>query len=224
MIKISNVSFAFDNRLVFDGINLTIENGEFVYLVGETGSGKTTLMRLIYMDLLPTTGVVRVEDFSSNHLKRKKLHLLRRKLGIIFQDFKLLDDRSAYANVVFSLHAAGFKGKEIESRATHALNRVGLNHKKDAEISELSGGEQQRLAIARAIAKDPVAILADEPTGNLDPASSAETISLLKEINLNGTSVFLATHNYELIKKFPARTISIRNYSVEELGHGISST
>lgn len=217
MIRISNVSFAFENHLVFDGINLTIDKGEFVYLVGETGSGKTTLMRLIYMDLLPTTGVVKVEDFSSNQLNRKKLHLLRRKLGIIFQDFKLLDDRSVYANVAFSLHAAGFKGKEIESRAMHALRQVGLVHKKEAEISELSGGEQQRLAIARAIAKDPIAILADEPTGNLDPASSAETISLLKEINLGGTSVFLATHNYQLLNKFPARTISIRNYSIEEL-------
>ncbi|MGC8594243.1 MAG: cell division ATP-binding protein FtsE [Candidatus Kryptoniota bacterium] len=218
------MSFAFDNHLVFDGINLTVDNGEFVYLVGETGSGKTTLMRLIYMDLLPTRGVVKVEDFSSNQLKRKKLYLLRRKLGIIFQDFKLLDDRSVYANVVFSLHAAGFKGKEIDSRAIRALNLVGLVHKKEAEISELSGGEQQRLAIARAIAKDPVAILADEPTGNLDPVSSAETISLLKEINLNGTSVFLATHNHELIRKFPARTISIKNYSIEELRHGVSGT
>ncbi len=217
MIDCSNVSFAFDNHVVFTDVNLGVAKSEFVYIVGETGCGKTTLLRLFYMDLLPTTGVVKVDSFSSASLKKKKLHLLRRKLGIIFQDFKLLEDRSAFDNITFALQAVGNSARDMKMRATQALTQVGLIHRKNSMPGEMSGGEQQRLSIARAIAKDPVAILADEPTGNLDPATSADIVALLRRINLAGTTVIVATHNYELIRKFPGRTIMIKNYKCEEL-------
>ena len=218
MINCTNVGFAYDERLIFSEVNLSVSKGEFVYIVGETGCGKTTLMRLLYMDLLPTEGIVNVDSFSSKTIKRRKLHRLRRKLGIIFQDYKLLDDRSVYDNVTFVLQAVPHNGiLDVKMRAIQSLTQVGLLHRKNSPVDELSGGEQQRLSIARAIVKDPVAILADEPTGNLDPATSADILTLLKKINLGGTTILLATHNYELIRKFPARTIMIKNYSCEDI-------
>lgn len=217
MIKCSNVGFAFDEHVIFTDVNLSVEKGEFVYIVGETGCGKTTLMRLLYMDVLPTSGLVRVDTFSSSSVKKRKLFQLRRKLGIIFQDYKLLEDRSVYDNITFALQAVGFSTRDIKMQAAHALTKVGLIHRRNSPIGELSGGEQQRLSIARAIAKEPIAILADEPTGNLDPATSADILGLLKKINLGGTTILLATHNYQLIRKFPARTVAIRNYKCEEL-------
>jgi len=217
MINCSNVGFAYDERLIFSDVSMSVEKGEFVYIVGETGCGKTTLMRLFYMDLKPTSGVIRIDTFHSNSIKKRRLYLLRRKLGIIFQDYKLLDDRSVYDNVTFVLQAVGYSTRDMKLQATQALTQVGLMHRKSAPIGELSGGEQQRLSIARAIAKDPIAVLADEPTGNLDPATSADILTLLKKINLGGTTIILATHNYELIRKFPARTIMIKNYGCEEI-------
>lgn len=217
MIKCTNVSFAFDEHLIFSDVSLSIEKGEFVYFVGETGCGKTTLMRLFYMDLLPTSGIVKVDTFSSASLKKRKLHILRRKLGIIFQDYKLLDDRCVFDNLTFALRAVGYSGKDVKMQATQALAQVGLIQRRNSPVGELSGGEQQRLSIARAISKEPIAILADEPTGNLDPATSEDILTLLKTINLGGTTILLATHNYELIKKFPARTVAIKGYTCEEL-------
>lgn len=217
MIKCTNVGFAFDDHLIFTDVNLTVEKGEFAYIVGETGCGKTTLMRLLYMDITPTSGNVRVDVFSSSSVRKRKLYQLRRKLGIIFQDFKLLEDRSVYDNITFALQAVGYSSRDMKMQAAQALTQVGLIHRKNSPIGELSGGEQQRLSIARAISKDPIAILADEPTGNLDPATSADILTLLRKINLGGTTILLATHNYELIRKFPARTIAIKNYKCEEL-------
>ncbi len=217
MIRCTNVAFAFEDHLIFSDVNLTVQKGEFVYIVGETGCGKTTLLRLLYMDLEPTTGTVRIDTFSSSTVKKRRLFQLRRKLGIIFQDYKLLEDRSVFNNITFALQAVGYSSRDMKMQATQALTQVGLIHRKNSPIGELSGGEQQRVSIARAIAKDPIAILADEPTGNLDPATSADILTLLKKINLGGTTVLLATHNYGLIQKFPARTIAIKNYKCEEL-------
>lgn len=217
MIKCSKVAFAFDEHVIFTEVNLSVQKGEFVYVVGETGCGKTTLMRLLYMDIFPTSGAVNVDSFSSASIRKRKLYQLRRKLGIIFQDYKLLEDRSVYENITFALQAVGYSSRDMKMQAARALTRVGLIHRRNSPVGELSGGEQQRLSIARAIAKDPVAILADEPTGNLDPATSADILSLLRSINLGGTTILLATHNYQLIRKFPARTIAIRNYKCEEL-------
>jgi cell division transport system ATP-binding protein len=217
MIKCSDVSFAYDEHLIFSDVNLSVGKGEFVYIVGETGCGKTTLMRLLYMDLFPTSGTVTVDSMSSKTVKRRKLYQLRRRIGVVFQDYKLLEDRSVFDNVTFVLHAVGFPSHDIKMQTMKALTQVGLIHRKNSPISELSGGEQQRLSIARAIVKDPVAVLADEPTGNLDPATTADILTLLKKINLGGTTILLSTHNYEVIKKFPARTIVIKNYKCEEL-------
>jgi len=217
MIKCTDVSFAYDEHLIFSDVNLSVKKGEFVYIVGETGCGKTTLMRLLYMDLFPTSGTVTVDNASSKTVKKRKLYQLRRKLGVIFQDYKLLEDRSVFDNVTFVLHAVGYPAHGIKMQATKALTQVGLIHRKNSPIGELSGGEQQRLSIARAIAKDPIAVLADEPTGNLDPGTTADILSALKRINLGGTTILLSTHNYELLRKFPARTIAIRNYKCEEL-------
>lgn len=217
MIKCNDVSFAYDDHLIFSDVNLSVGKGEFVYIVGETGCGKTTLMRLLYMDLFPTSGVVTVDSLSSKSIKRRRLYLLRRRLGVIFQDYKLLEDRPVFDNVAFVLHAVGYPTHDIKLQVTKALTQVGLIHRKNSQISELSGGEQQRLSIARAIVKDPIAVLADEPTGNLDPTTAADILTLLKKINLGGTTILLSTHNYEVIRKFPARTIVIRNYKCEEL-------
>jgi len=218
MINCKDVSFAYDDHLIFSDVNLSVEKGEFVYIVGETGCGKTTLMRLLYMDLFPTSGIVTVDSISSKTIKKRKLHKLRRRLGVIFQDYKLLEDRNVFDNVTFVLHAVGYSTNDIKMQTTKVLSQVGLIHRKNSPISELSGGEQQRLSIARAIAKDPIAVLADEPTGNLDPVTTADILTLLKKINLQGTTILLSTHNYEVIRKFPARTIVIRNYGCDELG------
>jgi len=217
MIKCLDVSFAYDDHLIFSDVKLSVAKGEFVYVVGETGCGKTTLMRLLYMDLFPTSGIVTVDSISSKTIKRRKLYKLRRRVGIVFQDYKLLEDRSVFENVTFVLHAVGYPAHEIKAQTMKTLAQVGLIHRKNSPISELSGGEQQRLSIARAIAKDPVALLADEPTGNLDPATTADILSLLKKINLSGTTILLSTHNYEVIRKFPARTVVIKNYKCDEL-------
>ena len=174
-------------------------------------------MRLLYMDLVPTAGVVNVDSFSSKSIKRRKLHRLRRKLGIIFQDYKLLDDRSVYDNVTFVLQAVGYSTRDMKMQATQALTQVGLIHRKNSPVGRTFRAASSRDFPSRGLLLNIlIAILADEPTGNLDPATSADILTLLRKINLGGTTVLLATHNYELIRKFPARTIMIRNYCCEE--------
>jgi cell division transport system ATP-binding protein len=211
MIELYNVSAKVGKRLVLDGISLTINKGDFVYLIGKTGAGKTTLLRLIYMDIFPGKGNVIVGRYSSSNIQRKEIPYLRRKVGVIFQDFKLLPDRNVYDNVAFALQVIGISQQTIKTRVLSVLTRVGLHHKRYQMPRNLSGGEQQQVAIARALVNEPFILLADEPTGNLDPGASTEILSLLESINRSGTAVLMATHNYGLIKQFPHRTLAMEN-------------
>jgi cell division transport system ATP-binding protein len=211
MIEFYNVSVKSSNRNLLSEASLKINKGEFVYLIGKTGAGKTTLLRLIYCDLFPSTGNVIVDKFSSSTIKKYQIPYLRRKVGVVFQDFKLLPDRNVYDNIAFALQAVGARKRAIKSRVLSLLTQVGLNHKRYHMPTTLSGGEKQRAAIARALANEPFILLADEPTGNLDPEASRGIIELLEKINKSGTAVCMATHNYELIRYAPHRTIVLEN-------------
>ena len=205
MLTISNVEFSYQNQTVFKNLNLTVEQGEFVFLIGKSGSGKTTLLELIHMNLFPQSGYVQVGDYSSDTITANNIPFHRRKIGIVFQDFKLLDDRNVFDNLAFVLKITGTPQKQIKKKIFQVLTEVGLTHKQKNMPYQLSGGEQQRVAIARAIINDPMLILADEPTGNLDPETSFEILEILRKINVRGTSVIFATHNYDLVKKIDAR-------------------
>ena len=218
MITLSGVSVAFERQGILSGVDVHISPAEFVSLVGETGVGKTTLLRLIYFDIFPDSGEVKVGDFTSTTIRRRDIPKLRRTLGIVFQDFKLLEDRNVYENVAFALQVTGAKKGEISRRVLKSLAEVGLNHKRNAMPHELSGGELQRVVIARAMVNDPLVLLADEPTGNLDPAASMDILQLLKTINARGTAVILATHNYDLVRKSESRILQIREGTVREIG------
>jgi len=214
MIKFVRVSFGFSGHPILQDISFEIRPGEFTFLVGQTGSGKSTLLRLMYMELLPTRGVVVVGKHHSSHILQREKPFLRRTLGIVFQDFRLLEDRTVYDNVAFTLHVTGKPASEIKRRVLHALADVGLSHLRNKMAFELSGGEQQRVVIARALVNDPSFLLADEPTGNLDPGTSREILQLLKDINTRGTAVVMATHNYELVRKVNERILQVKNGKV----------
>jgi len=217
MVELKDITVSFDGEPVLRGLTFAMKPGEFVYLVGSTGAGKSSLLRLLYMDLKPETGTVKVADYDSIATSEREIPLLRRRLGIVFQDFKLLDDRDVYENVAFALYVTNTRRSEIKKRVLHALADVGLGHKRNQMPQELSGGEQQRVVIARAIVNAPSLLLADEPTGNLDPSASAEIIELLKKINMRGTAVLMATHNYELVKKYPARIVKLKDGKLFEV-------
>ena len=217
MISLNNVTVGFDTHIVLEEVSLQIKPGEFVFLVGQTGGGKSTLLRLIYMDILPQKGSVTVGKYNSaSILDREKPHL-RRSLGIIFQDFRLLEDRSVYDNVAFTLHVTGTPSKEIKKKVLRALADVGLSHQRNKMAHELSGGEQQRVVIARATVNNPDFLLADEPTGNLDPGTSREILQLLKDINTRGTAVVMATHNYDIVRRINERILQIKERKVYEV-------
>ena len=211
MIQLNNVTASFNGHNVLEDVSVQINPGEFVFLVGQTGSGKSTLLRLVYMDVQPSKGNVIVGKYNSETIQKNEKPYLRRMLGIIFQDYRLLEDRSVYDNVAFTLHVTGTPAKDIKKSVLRALADVGLSHQRNKMAHELSGGEQQRVVIARALVNNPTFLLADEPTGNLDPATSLDILQLLKGINTRGTAVIMATHNQELVRKMNARVIEIRD-------------
>jgi cell division transport system ATP-binding protein len=211
MLIFNHVDFNYPNQPVFQDLNLQIEQGDFVFLIGKSGIGKTSLLQMIYMDLFPQSGYVQIGDYSSETIKPKDLPYLRRKIGIVFQDFQLLPDRNVYDNLSFVLNATGSSKKINKKKIINALSEVGLTHKQNNMPHELSGGEKQRVAIARAIINEPFLVLADEPTGNLDPDTADEILEILKKINLRGTSIIFATHNYDLVRKHNAKIIRLEN-------------
>ncbi len=217
VIAFNNVTVSYNHRVVLDGIDFTLGNGEFVYLIGQTGAGKSSFLRLIYRDLLPNEGSVQVAGMDVSSLSDKKVPMLRRRLGIVFQDFQLLPDRTVYENVAFALQVTGEKKSYIKQRALEVLGMVGLSHKRKSMPEDLSGGEQQRVVIARALANEPRIMLADEPTGNLDPAASAEIMDLLKQINNRGMAVLMVTHDYDTVKQYPFKTLKLDNGKIKEV-------
>lgn len=209
MLIFNHVDFNYPNQPVFQDLNLQIDQGEFVFLIGKSGIGKTSLLQMIYMDLFPQSGYVQIGEYSSESIKSKDLPYLRRKIGIVFQDFQLLYDRNVYDNLAFVLSVTGSSNRINKKKIINALSEVGLAHKQSNLPHELSGGEKQRVAIARAIINEPFLVLADEPTGNLDPETADEILEILKKINSRGTSVILATHNYDLVRKHNAKIIRL---------------
>ena len=209
MIQLSNVVAKYPGGEGLDLINIAVESGEFVYLVGPSGAGKSSVLKVIYLDIFPQSGHVIVNGFSSLTIKRKQIPYLRRKLGIIFQDFKLLQDRNVFDNVAFALQVTGTGRQEIKRRVLRVLAEVGLSHKRNKMPHQLSGGEQQRVAIARALVNEPIVLLADEPTGNLDPASAGDIMQLIERINSKGTAILMATHDYRLVRHHRRKVIKI---------------
>ena len=210
MIEFTDVvkSYSVGNQAL-KGVSLQIEDGEFVFLVGPSGSGKSTIIKLITGELKPTSGSVHVNGYSLERLRRREAPYLRRTVGVVFQDFRLIDTKTVYDNVAFAMRVIGAREKEIRERVPYVLELVGLDTKSRRHPGELSGGEQQRLAIARALVNNPSTIIADEPTGNLDPARSFEIMSLLQEINRLGTTLLVVTHERDLVEQFSNRVIVI---------------
>jgi cell division transport system ATP-binding protein len=203
---------------VLKDVNIHLEKGEFVYLIGKTGAGKSSLLKTIYGELVLSSGQGKLSSFELHTLNRKDIPYLRRKLGIVFQDFQLLSDRSIIENLIFVMRSTGWKNKkEVKLRAEEVLSLVGLDHKGSKMPQELSGGEQQRVSIARALVNKPEFILADEPTGNLDPETSKEIMNVLLAIAKEGTSVLMATHDLSIMEQFPSRTIRVADQTVTEL-------
>ena len=191
------------------GVSMQIEDGEFVFLVGPSGSGKSTIIKLITGELEPTSGTVHVNGYSLERIRKREVPYLRRTIGVVFQDFRLIESKTVYENVAFVMRAVGAREQQIRERVPYVLELVGLETKSRRHPTELSGGEQQRLAIARALVNNPSTIIADEPTGNLDPARSLEIMNLLQEINKLGTTVLVVTHEMDLVKQFGNRVIAI---------------
>ena len=212
MVRFMGVSKSYDNGVrALKGINLRIEDGEFVFLVGPSGSGKSTIVKLITAEIAPTEGKVMVNGFQLDQIRASRIPHMRRTLGVVFQDFRLIENKTVYENLTFVMRAAGASNSEIRKRVPYVLELVGLDKKTRRLPNELSGGEQQRVAIARALVNNPSMIVADEPTGNLDPARSLEIMMLLERINELGTTTLVVTHERELVNRFSKRVVAIDN-------------
>lgn len=210
MIELKNVVKSYEVGMkAINGIDLRIDDGEFVFLVGPSGSGKTTIIKLLTAELAPTSGTVYVNGYQLEKIKKSTVPYMRRTLGVIFQDFRLIEKKTVYENVAFAMRVIGASNKEIKKRVPYVLELVGLETKSRRFPNELSGGEQQRVAIARALINNPAMIIADEPTGNLDPQRSYEIMMLLEQINALGTTVMVVTHEKELVNRFTKRVVAI---------------
>jgi len=218
VLSLKNVTIYQEKNMILSQINLEVKKGEFLYIIGKTGTGKSSFMKTLYADLPLTEGEGSIVGYDLANLKEDQIPFLRRKLGIVFQDFLLLNDRSVKENMLFVLKATGWTDTEaMDTKIEDVLERVGLKGIANKMPHQLSGGEQQRVAIARALLNDPEIILADEPTGNLDPQTSAEVLAVLKKINENGKSVIMATHDYAVIMKFPAKTLKCEDSKIFEV-------
>ena len=210
MLKLEDVFKTYENGTkALKGVNLTINDGEFVFVVGPSGSGKSTIIKMLTAEVRPTSGKVTVNGYDIGSIRQREIPYLRRTVGVVFQDFRLIENKSVYENVAFVMRAVGAPQRLIKKRVTYVLDLVGVLHKARRKPCELSGGEQQRVAIARALVNNPDAIIADEPTGNLDPARSFEIMALLQEINNLGTTVLVVTHEKNLVELFAKRVIAI---------------
>ena len=221
MIRLSEVTKEYANGTkALNGLSLEIQDGEFVFMVGPSGSGKSTVIKLLTGEVVPTSGRVMVNGFSLNNISEWQIPHLRRTLGIIFQDFRLIEKKTVYDNMVFAMRVVGASPKEIKKRIPYVLKLVGLENKASRYPDELSGGEQQRVAIARALVNNPAMIIADEPTGNLDPARSLEIMTLLNRINELGTTVLVVTHEKDLVNRFDKRVVMLERGRVVSDGKG----
>lgn len=218
LIHYQSVDIYRQENLVLKNVEMELRKGEFLYIIGKVGSGKSSLLKTMYADIPVASGIARVLGFDLSHIKNKQIPLLRRRLGIVFQDFQLLTDRSVHENLLFVLKATGWKKKdEMEARIKDVLQKVGMEHKGYKMPHELSGGEQQRIVIARALLNTPDLILADEPTGNLDPQTADQIVQLLREISQTGTAVIMATHNLKFLKEYPGRVLCCKDEVIEEV-------
>jgi len=215
LVKLENVSVCYQKNLqVLNNVNLTIEDGDFAFVVGSSGAGKSTLIKLLLKEIDATSGNVYVNGFDVTHLRKRKIPKLRRTIGVVFQDFRLIPNMNVYNNIAFVLRVTDTPRKQIKERVSYAVELLGLEEKLKSYPNELSGGEQQRVALARAIVNRPQLIIADEPTGNIDPERSYEIVELLREINKRGTTVLMVTHEHDLVKHFGGRIINIDEGSI----------